>query len=266
MPNEVWRYKLKPIEFVILSYLCCCHHHNQVAVPKAVAEGVHLTVDTVKKYVTALVNKKLITEDRGPLLKCEDKNFFTLPNEIFLLDLPPSAFMVYAYLLLIENRQTHTCHPSYRTISAAAGISRNTAMKCIGTLLDMGLITSEASQYFDECGMKWRGNNRYTILPIQCAVEDYHQRQLSRLEETLERQRAQARLSRPVSRCVPAEGIGKMSAQQRAKHRAVAFVDDVGQQRLRKLRSCGGRKKKQDKSQTPQAASGWGTSARSAGS
>lgn len=208
MSNDVWEYKLKPIEFVILSYLCCCHHHNQVAVPKAVAEGVHLTVDTVKKYVTALVNKKLITEDGVPLLKCGNQNFFTLPNEIFLLDLPPSAFMVYAYLLLIEDRRTHTCHPSYSTIAAAAGISRNTAMKSIGILAEKALITAEASRYFDERGMKWNGNNLYTILPIQCAAGEYHQRQFYQLEETLERQRVQAHLSRPVSRCVPAEGIG----------------------------------------------------------
>lgn len=99
----------------------------------------------MKKYLLSLVNKELITEDGVPLLKCENKNFFTLPNEIFLLDIPLSAFMVYAHLLLIEDCRTHTCHPNYSTIATAAGISRNTAMKFIGTLLDMELITAEAS-------------------------------------------------------------------------------------------------------------------------
>lgn len=210
MSNEAWEYKLKPIEFVILSYLCFCNSRDQTAVPppEAIAKSIHLTTDTVKKYLTALVNKELITEDGTSLFKCGNQNFFTLPNEIFLLDLPPSAFMVYAYLLLIEDRRTHSCHPSYSTIAAAAGISRNTAMKSIGILAEKALITVEASRYFDERGMKWNGNNLYTILPIQCAVDEYHQRQLYQLEETLERQRVQAHLSRPVSRCMPAEGIG----------------------------------------------------------
>lgn len=210
MSNEAWEYKLKPIEFVILSYLCFCNSRDQTAVPppEAIAKSIHLTTDTVKKYLTALVNKELITEDGTSLFKCGSQNFFTLPNEIFLLDLPPSAFMVYAYLLLIEDRRTHSCHPSYSTITAAAGISRNTAMKSIGILAEKALITVEASRYFDERGMKWNGNNLYTILPIQCAVDEYHQRQLYQLEETLERQRVQAHLSRPVSRCMPAEGIG----------------------------------------------------------
>lgn len=85
--------------------------------------------------------------------------------------------MVYAYLLLIEDRRTHTCHPSYNTIAAATGISRNTAIKSVGILVEKALITAEFSRYFDERGMKWKGNNLYTILPIQCAVEVYHRRQ-----------------------------------------------------------------------------------------
>lgn len=208
MPNEVWEYKFKPIEFVILSYLCFCNSHGQTAVPPpdAIAVSIRLTADTVKKYLARLISKGLATGESRPTFKCEAKHFFTLPNEIFLLNLPPSAFMVCAYLLLIEDRRTHTCHPSYSTIAAAAGISRNTAMKSIGILAEKALITAEASRYSDERGMKWNGNNLYTILPIQCAVDEYHQRQLYQLEETLERQRVQAHLSRPVSRCVPAEG------------------------------------------------------------
>ena len=107
---------------------------------------------------------------------------FTLPNEVFLLRLPPSAFMVYAYLLLIEDRRTHTCHPSYNTIAAATGLAKNTTMKSIGTLLEMGLITVESSSYFDKRGMKWKGNNLYTIQPVRPAVDAFHQRQLHQLE------------------------------------------------------------------------------------
>jgi len=47
----------------------------------------------------------------------------------------------------------------------------------------------EATSYFDKRGMKWKGNNLYTILPIGMAVEDYHQRQLRQLELDAERSR-----------------------------------------------------------------------------
>ena len=188
MPNSVWEYKLKPIEFLISSYLCYCSSTSTLT-PEAIATGVHLTTGTVKKYLAALVAKKLIGEDGTPALKSKDKKFFTLPNEVFLLRLPSSAFMVYAYLLLIENRRTHSCHPSYNTIAAATGLAKNTAMKSISTLLETRLITVESSSYFDKRGMKWKGNNLYTILPVMSAVDAFHQRQLHQLELDAEHRR-----------------------------------------------------------------------------
>ena len=45
LPNAAWEYKLKPIEFVILSYLCCQHSHGGTNLPpEMIAKGVHLTV------------------------------------------------------------------------------------------------------------------------------------------------------------------------------------------------------------------------------
>jgi len=158
-----------------------------------------MTAGTVKKYLTALADKGLVNEDGTPALECEARKFFTLPNEIFLLDLPPSAFLVYAYLLLIENRQTHTCHPSYNTIAAATGISKNTALKSVSVLEERELISVEASSYFDKRGMKWKGNNLYTILPISAAMDEFYQQQLRQLELDTERsriQRQQAKLNR----------------------------------------------------------------------
>ena len=192
MPNAVWEYKLKPIEFVIFSYLCY-RPSTSTLTPEAIATGVHLTTGTVKKYLAALVAKELIGEDGTSILKCKDKNFFTLPNEVFLLRLPPSAFMIYAYLLLIEDRRTHTCHPSYSTIATATGISKNTAMKSIGTLLEKRLITVESSSYFDKRGMKWKGNNLYTILPVRLAADAFHQQQLQRLESEAKHRRIRQR-------------------------------------------------------------------------
>lgn len=186
VPNAVWEYKLKPVEFVIFSYLCY-RRASGVLTPEMIAADVHMTVDIVKKYLDSLIAKKLIGEDGTPALKSKDKKFFTLPNEVFLLRLSPSAFVVYAYLLLIEDRRTHTCHPSYNTIAAATGLAKNTVMKSIRTLLEMGLISVEPSSYFDKRGMKWKGNNLYTILPARPAVDVFYQRQLHQLELDAER-------------------------------------------------------------------------------
>ena len=187
LPNAIWEFKLKSIEFVIFSWLCYHSSHGQASAPtaEAVAKYVHLSRDTAKRYLAILVDRGLITSDWLLTLdsqRISSNKFFTLPNEIFLLDLPPSAFMVYAYLLLIEDRRTHTCHPSYNTIASATGMAKNTVMKSIDVLLEMQLIAMEHSQYFDRRGMKWNGNNLYTILPTRAAVDTFHQRQLDQRE------------------------------------------------------------------------------------
>ena len=171
---------------MIFSYLCY-HSSTSELTLKEIAAGIYMTTSTVKKYLDSLIAKKLIGEDGTPALKSKDKNFFTLPNEVFLLRLSPSAFVVYAYLLLIENRQTHSCHPSYSTIATATGLAKNTAMKSINTLLEVGLIAMESSSYFDKCGMKWKGNNLYTIPPVRTAVETFHRRQIYQLGLDAER-------------------------------------------------------------------------------
>ena len=104
--------------------------------------------------------------------------------------------MVYAYLLLIEGRRTHTCHPSYNTITAAIGMSRNTVIKSICVLLDKGLIAAEHSHYLDQHGLKWNGNNLYTILPTQRAVDRFYQQQFRQLEFSAKSKRPRQRKSR----------------------------------------------------------------------
>jgi len=183
VPNEVWEYKLRPAEFVILSYLCYRQDHNREEKKLCVqvmANSLHLTVATVEKHLSALASKGLVTEGGALTLKCEAGKFFSLPNKVFLLALPPSAFLVYAYLLYCEDRRTHQCHPSYRTIAGTTCLSLNTVVKSVSILAEKSLITVERSCWFNEVGLKRNGNNVYTILPIQCAVDEYHQWQLNR--------------------------------------------------------------------------------------
>ena len=201
LPNAVWEYQLKPIAFVILSYLCCHSSHGgtRVLTPEVIAKGIHKTEDTVRKYLSDLEDVGLVSGQysiAADFLSAESGKFFTLPNEIFLLNLPPSAFMVYAYLLLIEDRRTHICHSSYNTIAAVTGLAKNTAMKSISTLLEMGLIAVEPSSYFDKRGMKWAGNNLYTILPTRQAVDQFHQWQLHQLELEAKRRHVRKRQER----------------------------------------------------------------------
>ncbi len=205
IPNEVWSYELRPAEFVIFSYLCCWQTHyreGKAANAKTVADSLHLTAATVKNHLVTLVGKGLITENGTLTLKYKAGRFFTLPNEVFFLALPPSVFLVYAYLLYCEDRQTHQCHPSYRTISGATRLSLNTVVKSVGTLTEKSLITVERSCWFNEMGMKRNGNNVYTILSIRAAVEDVHQRQLHRLELDAQRRQSRER-QEEYSRCHP---------------------------------------------------------------
>ncbi len=188
IPNAVWNHQLKPIEFVILSYLCYRHTCSKsVLTPALIAKGIHKSVGTVKKYLSALISAGLVTKQytlAADAFSANNKNFFTLSVEIFLLKLPSSAFMVYAYLLLIEDRRTHTCHPSYNTIADKTGMTRNTVIKSVGVLLDKHLIAVERTSYLDDRGLKWNGNNLYTILSTQCAVGAFYQQQLHQLELT----------------------------------------------------------------------------------
>ncbi len=212
VPNEAWEYKLKPVEFMILSYHCYWHAHDREGkkiCAQAVADSLYLPAATVEKHLAALVSKGLATEDGGLTLECDDGKFFTLPNEVFLLNLSPSAFLAYAYLLYCENRRTHQSHPSYRTIAGATGLSLNTVVKSVGVLIGKRLITVERSCWFNEAGMRRNGNNIYTILPISAAMDEFYQRQLRQLELDTERsriQRRQAKLNRRRPTAAPCFG------------------------------------------------------------
>ena len=110
------------------------------------------------------------------------KNYFPLPNVIFSLGLSPGEIAVYSYLLYCEDRKTYQCHPSYKTIGRAVGMSTNTVQKYIAALGERGFISVEPTSVITKSGQKRNGTLRYTIRPIQEAVELYHQRQLQKLE------------------------------------------------------------------------------------
>ena len=117
------------------------------------------------------------------------KNFFPLPNEIFSLGLSTGALAVYSYLLYCEDRKTYQCYPSYTSIGKSVNMSVNTVRKYVAELEEQGLVVTEPTSIMTKDGRKRNGSLRYTILPIQNAVDLHNQRQLRQLEETTERMR-----------------------------------------------------------------------------
>ena len=197
LPNDIWKWELKPQGFAILAYLCYLHVHcNKNASPSAdeIASQLHMSKDMAAEQLSELSRRGLLKQNMVPVFKCTGKKFFSLPNELFFLNIGHGAITVYAYLLYCENRGTHQCHPSYRTISDAVHLTVSTVVKHITKLADRQLITVESTSYIDKHGMKWNGNNLYTILPIQAAMEHCYQQQMLRLEEQRKRDQAQKRL------------------------------------------------------------------------
>ena len=123
------------------------------------------------------------------------KNFFMVPNEIFSIGLDYREISLYAYLLRCENRETYQCYPSYKIIGKSIGMSENTVAKYVRQLEEKGLIYTEPTIVQSKDGKPLNGNLRYTIRPIQGAVETFYERQLRRMEEDAARQRAAERLA-----------------------------------------------------------------------
>lgn len=129
------------------------------------------------------------------------KNYFPLPNEIFLLGLSTGELSVYSYLMFREDRKTYQCHPSYKTIGRAINASQNSVRKYVAGLEDKGLIVTEPTSIVTKSGRKQNGSLLYHLRPIQEAIDKFNDKQFARMDEELARQRAAAKLA-PVSPCV----------------------------------------------------------------
>ena len=116
-------------------------------------------------------------------------NFFSLPNEVFLLGLSPGELAVYSFLQRCENRKTHQCWPSIKTIGKAVGMSENTVRKYIRQLEERELIATELTEVITKTNGKRNGNLLFTLRPIQEVIDQYYDRQLEELELATERQR-----------------------------------------------------------------------------
>ena len=120
------------------------------------------------------------------------KNYFPIPNELFSLDLSSGEISVYTYLMFRENRETHQCHPSYKTIGKALQMSPNTVRKYVDNLCDKHLISTEPTEIITRDGQKRNGTLRYTIRPMEEAIRHHLEKQMRRAEEEQARFRYEA--------------------------------------------------------------------------
>ena len=123
------------------------------------------------------------------------KNVFIISNYVMQLDISATALAIYFYLMYIEDRKTYQCYPSYKTIGKALKIkSKGTVAKYVRELEDKCLIYTEPTEVILKNGKKQNGNLKYTIRPIQDAVEFFHQQQMKKFQEDLAREKAQKML------------------------------------------------------------------------
>lgn len=116
-------------------------------------------------------------------------NFFSLPNEVFLLGLSAGELAVYSFLKRCENRKTHQCWPSIKTIGQAVGMSENTVRKYIRRLEERELIATEPTEVITKASGRRNGNLLFTLRPIGEVIDQHYDRQLAELNLAAERQR-----------------------------------------------------------------------------
>ena len=137
-------------------------------------------------------------------MKCRG-NFFSLPNEIFLLGLSPGELAVYCYLRRCENHKTHQCWPSYKTIGEAVGMCENTVSRYVKKLEERGLIAAEPTKVTTKAGVTRNGTLQFTVMPPQHVIARHYEEKLAELELETERQRVQELLEQQAQNgpCAP---------------------------------------------------------------
>ena len=99
------------------------------------------------------------------------RNYFPVPNEVFVLGLSPGELAVYCYLLFCEDRTTYQKH--------------------VKSLEARGFITTEQTSVITKVGQKRNGNLRYTIRPIQEVLEQFYADQMAHIEKSAQLQKTE---------------------------------------------------------------------------
>lgn len=130
---------------------------------------------------------------------------YSIPNEIMILGISAGALAVYNYLLYVEDRKTYQCYPSYKTIGKALKIKSNgTVAKYVRELEDKCLIYTEPTEVILKDGKKRNGNLKYTIRPIQDALDHFYHEQMQENALAMQREKVAKLLKENGINPVPA--------------------------------------------------------------
>ena len=133
------------------------------------------------------------------------KNVFIISNYVMQLDISATALAIYFYLMYIEDRKTYQCYPSYKTIGKALKIkSKGTVAKYVRELEDKCLIYTEPTEVILKDGKKRNGNLKYTIRPIQDALEHFYHEQMQENALAMQREKVAEMLKESGLKPVPA--------------------------------------------------------------
>ena len=133
------------------------------------------------------------------------KNVFIISNYVMQLDISATALAIYFYLMYIEDRKTYQCYPSYKTIGKALKIkSKGTVAKYVRELEDKCLIYTEPTEVILKDGKKRNGNLKYTIRPIQDALEHFYHEQMQENALVMQREKVAELLKESGLTPVPA--------------------------------------------------------------
>ena len=133
------------------------------------------------------------------------KNVFIISNYVMQLDISATALAIYFYLMYIEDRKTYQCYPSYKTIGKALKIkSKGTVAKYVRELEDKCLIYTEPTEVILKDGKKRNGNLKYTIRPIQDALEHFYHEQMQENALAMQREKVAELLKESGLNPIPA--------------------------------------------------------------
>ena len=79
LPNDIWKWGLKPQGFSILAYLCYLHTHRKYFIaPSAdeIATQLHMSADMAAEQLSELNHRGLLDQHMAPVFKNTSKNFF----------------------------------------------------------------------------------------------------------------------------------------------------------------------------------------------
>ena len=123
---------------------------------------------------------------------------FPLPNEMFSLGPKSGELLVYIYLQYQKDAYSDQCWPSYATIGAAVGMSRKTAQKHIGALINKGFVRAEYTSVFIH-GQKVNGNLLYTLKPMEQVLREREKALLDKLKQAEAQRKWDEKVKRTAS-------------------------------------------------------------------